>query len=74
MKDFRNKAIHHLVEYASQDKELSSCNFGGTFKNLKNKDGELIHYSHIFEKETNWPYNLLQSYRVNLVEYLNQHQ
>lgn len=73
MKDFRNKAIHHLVEYASQDKELSSCNFGGTFKNLKNKDGELIHYSHIFEKETNWPYNLLQSYRENLVEYLNQH-
>lgn len=74
MKNFRDLAIRHLVDaYAKLDKELSTCIFGGTFKNLKNKDGELIHYAHIFEKETDWPYNLLQPYRAKLVEYLKSH-
>lgn len=74
MENFRDLAIRHLVDaYAKLDKELSTCIFGGTFKNLKNKDGELIHYAHIFEKETDWPYNLLQPYRAKLVEYLKSH-
>lgn len=74
---FQNKVIQHLVEYAKNDKELSSCNFGGTFNNKKDKEGKIIHYPHIFNEHNEWERNLLQPYRdrlVSSIETIKEHK